>query len=100
MQYSQPKLNLSNLIQATANEVRRQLSCAIDETAEMILYGLVYWFRIWDHQYNLYPTKYLLMWLDFLIIDIQSNLIDYKPLVHLLGLIRSGYYEQDIEHFN
>ncbi|EDR26322.1 hypothetical protein EDI_155170 [Entamoeba dispar SAW760] len=100
MQYTQPKLKLSILIQATAKEVREQLSRAIDETTEIVLYGLVYWFRIWDHEYNLYPTKYLLLWLDFLMKDIESNLIDSKPLLHLLKLIRTGYYEPDIEHFN
>ncbi|EDR26253.1 hypothetical protein EDI_081100 [Entamoeba dispar SAW760] len=100
MQYTQPKFKLSVLIQATAKEVREQLSRAIDETAEIVLYGLVYWFRIWDHEYNLFRTKYLMMWLDFLIKDVESNLLDSKPLVHLLTLIRTGYYEPDIEHFN
>ncbi|EDR25480.1 hypothetical protein EDI_274950 [Entamoeba dispar SAW760] len=100
MEYSQPKLNLSILLSAVAREVRQQLSRATDETAEIVLYGLVYWFRIWDHEYNLRPTKYLLMWLDFLIKDIESNLLDSKPLVYLLNQIRTGYYQPDIEHFN
>ncbi|EDR28698.1 hypothetical protein EDI_118750 [Entamoeba dispar SAW760] len=100
MQYTKPKLYLSNLISAIAKEVREQLSRATDETSEIVLYGLVYWFRIWDHEYNLNPTKYLLMWLDFLIKDVESNLIDSRPLVHLLSLVRTGYYQPDIEHFN
>ncbi|EDR28577.1 hypothetical protein EDI_238390 [Entamoeba dispar SAW760] len=100
MQYTQPKTKLSILLTAVAREVREQLSRATDETVEIVLYGLVYWFRIWDHEYNLYPTKYLLMWLDFLIKDVESNLIDSEPLVYLLSLIRTGYYQPDIEHFN
>ncbi len=100
MQYNRPKTSLSVLLNAVAREVREQLGRATDETAQIVLYGLVYWFRIWDHEYNLYPTKYLLMWLDFLIKDVESNLIDSKSLVYLLSLIRTGYYEQDIEHFN
>ncbi|EDR21821.1 hypothetical protein EDI_327860 [Entamoeba dispar SAW760] len=100
MEYRQPKTNLSVLLSAVAKEVRQQLSRATDETAEIVLYGLVYWFRIWDHEYNLRPTKYLLMWLDFLIKDVDSNLMDPKPLVHLLSLIRTGYYQPDIDHFN
>ncbi|EDR24581.1 hypothetical protein EDI_082060 [Entamoeba dispar SAW760] len=100
MQYNHPKLNLSILLDTIAREVRQQLSRAIDETAQIVLYGLVYWFRIWDHEYNLKPSKHMLQWLDFLIKDVGSNLLDSKPLVYLLTHIRTGYYEPDIEHFN
>ncbi|GAB1223923.1 hypothetical protein ENUP19_0166G0010 [Entamoeba nuttalli] len=100
MEYRRSNFKLSVLLSAIAREVRQQLSRATDETTEIVLYGLVYWFRIWDHEYNLRPTNCLLMWLDFLIKDLKSNLIDSKPLVHLLTLVRSGYYQPDINHFN
>lgn len=99
MQYNYPKLNLSILLDTIAKEVRQQLSRAIDETCEIVLYGLVYWFRIWDHEYNLKPSAQMFKWLDFLIKDIESNLLDSKPLVYLLTHIRTGYYDTDIEHF-
>ncbi|GAB1223940.1 hypothetical protein ENUP19_0166G0036 [Entamoeba nuttalli] len=100
MDYRRSKFKLSVLLSTIALEVRRQFSRAIDETTEIILYGLVYWFRIWDHEYNLKPNNCLLLWLDFLINDIKANLIDSKALVHLLTLVRKGYYQTDITHFN
>ncbi|EDR21765.1 hypothetical protein EDI_066100 [Entamoeba dispar SAW760] len=91
---------LSILLSTIAKEVRVQLSQAIDETTQIVLYGLVYWFRIWDHEHNLKYSKEVFDWLDFLLIDIESNLIDSTTLIQLLKYIRSGCYIPDTEHFN
>ncbi|BFU26575.1 hypothetical protein, conserved [Entamoeba histolytica] len=94
------RTRLSVLLSAIAREVKSQLSRAKDTNTEIVLYGLIYWFRVWDHKYHLKYSDQMNKWLDYIMVDIYSTVMDCGPLLFLLNTLYSGRYIPDIDHFN
>lgn len=91
---------LSSVTSELSRQLRAHLNNATDETVKMVLYSVAYWFRVWDHDYNLSRSRKLNRWLKYLLEDIESNILDSKPLLVPLNYIYRGTYIKDINHFN
>ncbi|EMS15482.1 hypothetical protein KM1_192170 [Entamoeba histolytica HM-3:IMSS] len=91
---------LSSLIREIGFIVQQFLDSEISEFCRTFLYALVYWFHIWFHRYNMKYTKKMFDMLNFIIIDLNSMLLNSQRLVSLLTYILHRIYILNVRHLN